>query len=89
MTIKIASSEENTLETTKRGCEYRTNGYWVNLTDEEDGTYNVAWGDERGCDGNEEFANLIDAIHKYDCMCGNFDLPQENDYWNESYGRGN
>jgi hypothetical protein len=84
MGVLVAKSEENVREVSNRGVEYRTNGYYVELID-EDGKYSVNVGDERGYLEGDEFDNLDDAVEYYERKQMEYDLPTENDYWNDKY----
>jgi len=83
--ILVAKSEENTREVSNRGVEYRTNGYYVELIDEQNGEYSVNVGDERGYLEGNTFTEFSDAVEYYERKQSEYNLPTENDYWNNDY----
>jgi len=73
-TIRFA--EQPLFETTKRGQQYRTKEYWVELSF-EDGKHIVAWGDERGVLDSEEFDDISDAEDLYERKLDYYDIVEE------------
>lgn len=74
----LRRAEQPVLATTKRGLEYRTPGYWVELIRDEEGKYVVEWGDERGGLGSSRpYDDEYDAESFYERKLDYFDIVED------------
>jgi len=79
-------AEQPTFDATKRGHEYRTPGYYVELTEEPTKQvygrsykkkYIVSWGDERGHLGSKEFDEITRAESEYERQLNHYDIVED------------